>query len=439
MPKKNLPNQMETRKQSRMREREQEQQRILFIALGIVAALIVIVLGVGYWRTVIAVQDETIATVNGVPLKVHDYQARARYDAQVIVSQINSIQQAFTQFNPNDPSMASIVQYYQQQLSQLQAALLQVPSKALEDLIDDELVRQEAQKRGITVTPQEVDREIELSIKDNLGYARPTNTPTEGPSPTPTDTSTPTLTPTNTATPSVSPTATATLSVTLTATPTLGPSPTLGPTDTPEPTQTPLSAEAYATELAKLKDAVTQAKYSFDDYRKIVESNLLRQKLNDALAKEVKTTAEQIHVRHILLTNFEAAQKVEERLKAGEDFGQLAVELSADPSAKTNKGDLGWAQRGAYVSEFDDAAWALTTPMQISAPVTTTYGVHVIQLLEKDPNHPLSASALAQARASALDNWLKQVRAAAGTNIQRFFSASYVPSEVKKLTTAPQQ
>jgi parvulin-like peptidyl-prolyl isomerase len=418
----------ESRKQSRMREREQEQQRLLFIALGVVAALIVIILAFGYWRTNIAILDETIATVNGTPIPVRDYQARARYDAQVIQAQLVQIQDALKQFDPNDPTMSSLVQYYQQQYTTLQSRLLQVPSNALEDAIDDELVRQEAMKRGITVTPAEVDREIELTIKESLGYPRPTATATEGPSPTSTATATATAIPTNTATPSISPTATATLTATLTTTP------TAGPTETPSPTQTPLSAEAYSTEVGKLKDSVSKGKYSYDDYRKIVETELLRTKLNVVLGKDVPTTGEQVHVRHILVKTFDEAQKVEERLKAGEDFGKIAQEVSTDPSAKTNKGDLGWAPRGTYITEFENAAFSLN-PLQISDPVTTTFGVHVIQLLAKDPNHPLEAAALASKRASALTDWLQKVRADKATNIQRFFASDYVPSEIKRLQT----
>ncbi len=412
-----------------MRERDQEQQRVLFIALGIIAALIVIILAVGYWRVVIAVQDETIATVNGVPLKVRDYQARARFDAQTILARMNSIQEAFQQFDANDPAMSSLVQYYQNQLAQDQQALQQAPSKALENLIDDELVRQEAARRNITVTAADIDREIELSVNENLGYERPTTTPTAGPSPTPTNTNTPTLTPTNTATPSISPTATATLSATLV------PTPTEGPTEMPAPTQTPLSPEAYKTEVAKLYENLGKMKISIDDYRKIVAVDLLRQRLNDALGVEVKTTAEQVHVEHILVKTFEEAQAVETRLRAGEDFAALAAELSIDPSAKTNKGDLGWATRGQFIQEFDTAAFSLPV-LQVSEPITTSFGVHIIQVLERDANRALDANALAQARASALTDWLQSARAAAASSILRYFDAQYIPSELKKLTSS---
>jgi parvulin-like peptidyl-prolyl isomerase len=432
MAKKKQSASTETRIQSRLREREREQQRIIFIALAIVAALVVIILAFGYWRTTIAVLDDPIATVNGVTLKVRAYQARARYDSQVVLARLSQIQDAVGQFDSKDPSFQQIIQFYQNQYSEEQTKLLQVPSQALEDIIDDELVRQEAARRGITVTPEEVDREIELGIKENLGYTRPTLTPTAGPSPTSTNTPTVTLTPTSTATPSISPTATATLSATLTATP------TAGPTETPLPTQTPLGPDAYATEVGKLKENIGKSRYSFDDYRHIVEIQLLRDKLNTALGQEIKTTEEQIHARHILVKTFEEASKIEERLKAGEDFAKLAVELSADSSAQTNKGDLGWAPRGNFVKEFEDAAWALS-PLQISQPVTTTFGVHIIQLLEKDANHTLDEAALTRKRGEALTDWLQQVRSAATTNIQRFFSTEYVPGEIRRLQTPSAQ
>lgn len=432
MAKKDKKHSTETRKQVRMRERELRQQRYIFIGLGIIAAISVAILVVGYWKTNIAILDETIATVNGTPIKVRDYQARARFEAQVALSRIQQISETLQQFDPDDPSLQQVYQYYQSQLQEEQARLIQVPGQALEDLIDDELVRQEAKKRGITVTPEEIDREIELGIKENLGYPRPTATPTAGPSPTPTNTATATLTPTNTATPLISPTATATLTATLV------PTPTRGPTATPLPTQTPLSAEAYQTELNKLKENVEKARYTFDDYRKIIEIGLLRGKLNDALGEAVKTTEEQVHVQHILVETFDEAMKIRARLEAGEDFAKLAEELSTDPSAKTNKGDLGWAARGAFVKEFEDVAFSLPV-MQVSQPVTTTFGIHLIRVLEKDPNRPLDAASLAQRKARALSDWLQQIRALATTRIERFFSPSYIPSEIRRLQTPPAQ
>ncbi len=69
-------------------------------------------------------------------------------------------------------------------------------------------------------------------------------------------------------------------------------------------------------------------------------------------------------------------------LKNGSDFGVLAEELSIDPSAKVNGGELGYAKRGLFVKEFEDAAFALDIG-EISEPVESQFGYHVIQVLDK--------------------------------------------------------
>jgi len=70
-----------------------------------------------------------------------------------------------------------------------------------------------------------------------------------------------------------------------------------------------------------------------------------------------------------------------ERLRAGEDFAALAAEHSDDPGSAGNGGDLGWVERGLMVPAFEEAAFALE-PMQFSEPVTTDFGVHIIQVTD---------------------------------------------------------
>jgi peptidyl-prolyl cis-trans isomerase SurA len=70
------------------------------------------------------------------------------------------------------------------------------------------------------------------------------------------------------------------------------------------------------------------------------------------------------------------------RIEAGQaDFAQLAKENSQDASAR-NGGDLGWANPGLFVPEFEDTVNALS-PGQISEPLVSRFGVHLIQLLER--------------------------------------------------------
>jgi foldase protein PrsA len=175
---------------------------------------------------------------------------------------------------------------------------------------------------------------------------------------------------------------------------------------------------------------------AYDAYRKIIEIQLLRQKLNNVLGKDVTTTEEEVHARHILVKTFDDAQKVEARLKAGEDFAQVASDVSQDTSNKDKGGDLGWFGHGQMVKPFEDAAFSLPV-LQVSDPVTSTFGVHIIQVLEKDPTHPLDAQRLQQKRSQALADWLQKTHSDPNTKIERFFSTDYIPGDIRRLLAPP--
>lgn len=98
----------------------------------------------------------------------------------------------------------------------------------------------------------------------------------------------------------------------------------------------------------------------------------------------------QSHVRHILLrlgaqtTEQQARARLSDlrrRIEGGADFAALARENSQDGSAR-NGGDLGWANPGLFVPEFEEAVNELR-PGQLAGPITTRFGVHLIQLLER--------------------------------------------------------
>jgi len=110
---------------------------------------------------------------------------------------------------------------------------------------------------------------------------------------------------------------------------------------------------------------------------------------------------DQVKVRHILISvpkgadaNTDAAAKAKaqdvlKQLRAGGDWAALAKKYSDDPGSKEQGGELGMLQHGVTVPEFDKAAFSLN-PGQISDPIKTQFGYHVIQTEEKETAHTKS-------------------------------------------------
>ncbi|MDP2244161.1 SurA N-terminal domain-containing protein [Pseudomonas sp.] len=111
--------------------------------------------------------------------------------------------------------------------------------------------------------------------------------------------------------------------------------------------------------------------------------------LQNAYENEIANLAEQRQAAHILvevsasLDDEQAKAKIDEaqqRLQAGEDFAALAKEYSDDPGSAANGGDLGYAGPGVYDPVFEEALYALSEG-QVSAPVRSDFGWHLIKLL----------------------------------------------------------
>ena len=105
-------------------------------------------------------------------------------------------------------------------------------------------------------------------------------------------------------------------------------------------------------------------------------------------------TPEEVRASHILVrcekdapqeevkTKRETANKILDRVKAGEDFAKLASEVSEDPSAKENKGDLNFFRREQMVADFSNAAFAMKKGDVSDAPVRSEFGFHIIKVTD---------------------------------------------------------
>lgn len=369
-----------TKKQIAIRRRDRERQRWLLIGLGVVALLVLGLLAAGLYQEFVGKPASPVAVVNRVPIRTDEYQKLWRYQRWNLQNYIARLESQKAQFQGQEGS-EFLVSYVDQLIQQAQSQLLSLDTFVLEQAIDRALIRQGAEQEGIVVTPSEIQAEVE----GQFGFVR--NPPTPTPTPVLTDTQ--------------------------------------ALAETPTPTVAPMTLEefqnAYEGYLRTLKQV---AGLSETDYKKLVEAELLQRKLEAVLQARVPTTAEQVHARHILVQNEEMARLVLNRLKAGDDFAAVAKEFSQDPSTKDQGGDLGWFPRGRMVAEFEEVAFSLPVG-ELSKPVKTRYGYHIIRVEERDPNRPLDETALEEARAQALDNWLQEQRAAA--QIQRMLTPDKVP------------
>jgi peptidyl-prolyl cis-trans isomerase SurA len=149
-------------------------------------------------------------------------------------------------------------------------------------------------------------------------------------------------------------------------------------------------------------------------------------KLNNKRGDSQAEAVTQTHVRHILLRPSEILSLEEarhkllglrERIENGDDFAALARAHSDDTGSTANGGDLGWANPGQMVPEFEKAMNALK-PDQLSQPVTTSFGLHLIQVLDRRSHDVTQERVFAAARQQIharkaderYEQWARQLR-----------------------------
>lgn len=136
--------------------------------------------------------------------------------------------------------------------------------------------------------------------------------------------------------------------------------------------------EQSESRLALLRDNGFE---TYQEFIEFVEGQLRLERLQQTYGM-----AEQVHVRHILVATEEEAQQVLTRLAEGETFAVLAQELSQDPGSASQGGDLGWFGRGMTPAPFEEAAFSLEIG-QVSEPVETRFGYHILEVLERETSY----------------------------------------------------
>ncbi len=372
-----------TRKQVSRREKERRQRLIMMGVAAFVGFVIVAILAYGFYMERIVKPASPVAVVNGVAIPTTTYQKRVLLQRMNLDTVMNNLQLQRSRLDPDQDQF--LINFIDQQLSQLTMQRTLVNGEDfVNELIQEELIRQAAEESGTVVSSEDVARRIE----EDFGYY------TEPPTPVPSPTGEPI-----TATPEITPTA------------------------MPTPMTRARFEELYGEFLTALQEATGMSEA---EYRETVKADLLWQKMEEFVSQQVPTTELQIHARHILVETREEAEAVLERLEAGEEFAALAEELSQDPGSGEEGGDLGWFPQGRMVPEFDEAAFSLS-PGETSDVVETSFGFHIILVEERDEDRELDPAMLEQRIGEAFQAWLLDLEATA--TIGRYWSEDKVPPQ----------
>lgn len=150
-------------------------------------------------------------------------------------------------------------------------------------------------------------------------------------------------------------------------------------------------------------------------------------------------TPEQVQASHILVGDLETANQVLEELRNGADFAQLAADYSTDTGTKDDGGDLGWFGRGQMVTEFEDAVFSMQVD-QISDPVKTEYGYHIINLTDRKGAYTMELAEvedqvrndyIQEKSDKRFDDWYDEIHAAAQIDVKLPLVAAYLDKEEK--------
>ena len=382
---------------------------LVLLSLIVVSSLFVIM----NWDALRA--QRSVAIVNGERISLRDLQSQTRYERYILIRSAEDLYQYAQLIGPDQAIDASIAETLNQ--VEIQLAPETVGQSALDHLIEDRLLLQEAKRRHLSVAASEVER----ALREAFGFY-PAGTPT--PQPTVQALATSTYSPLQQTL--VPPTLASSLAETMVA-----PGLDAESADAQVPTPTPFTEAIYQEQSGETFEEL-EDNYNLTeaDLRKVFESYLYQQKVMEAVLAEqpLDRIQEQVWTRHILVADDQEllAQDLYRQLENGADFCSLAADFSIDIYNKDNCGDLGWSLKDPMVPEFREAALSLQVG-EISQPVKSIYGWHLIQVLGHEERQ-LSEESYTQLRQQTFTDWLQNQRQESEIEIRDFWKDE-VPTE----------
>ncbi|MEZ4667494.1 MAG: peptidylprolyl isomerase [Anaerolineae bacterium] len=404
-------------------EREQQIQRWIIRGTLIAVGLVILVLAITVIIDAFVIPNQVVASVDGQNISISQFQKRVRLERYLRNQQLTNLINTYSSFGYTQEQIGQQLQSQEPYATWIRE--LQVPDQmglnVVNTLVDEQLIRNAAKEKGITVTQAEIDKKVEdffqfTPVQDISSEATAEVTATVEP----------TVTPTPYVSPTPSPTATLTPVPEITATPSSTPIATLPP----EPTKTADEAQkAFQTDRDTFfRDVRKNTGMSDGDINAYFELRALQDALTSNVAADITKTGMFVNVRHILVATEEEAQDILSAIENGESFSDLAKSISTDTGSGANGGELGWAPVTQYVKEFQEAARTAEIGA-IVGPVKTEFGYHIIQVRARE-DRELSDSELEQAKSGAFSTWFDEYKASKTDKTQtNSVWANYVPTD----------
>lgn len=402
------------------RKQARQNRQVRLAVLGIVG-LLGVVLIIGVINELILKPSSSVAVVNtadspdGTEITMREWQERVRFQRAQLIIGIEDLAEALGQ------DIGQVQQFAGQQIN-----LLEDPETlgqlVLDQMVDEVIIRDAALERGITVTDDDVQREIEESF-GYFGGASPT------PFPTPTETVMPT--------PSVTPIPTQVITEVLpTSTPLA--TPTTGQTATPLPTATPVSLESFQDSFTETMGRFSDLGVGEELFREVVRAQLYQERLAEVVAneEEIAREAEQASFFYVVAETPEEAEELRDEIEAG-DYLNVWNEIRSQPPDPDSEStlvasELLWRTRDDVAGLFGDdvADNAFMLDIQEPSAIITVAGAgedesgrYYIIMVSGREVRPLSESAIASAEQEAFQSWLESRRTVGVEILERWRNA----------------
>ena len=372
----------ETKKHIARAERERRQRQLIITLMIAVGLIVVLLVGVGIYDTYFVQPFIPVAVINGEEIPAGLFETRVRWAQRTLVAQMSSQIELLNAF-ADEPELT---QTLQGQILELQGQLSN-PALLAQDVFDqlttEAVFRQEAERRGITVSLEEIDRTI-YELFDFYPDGTPTPLPT---------------------------------SVDLTEGSNEGEAIS---TEVSQQVPTAYTRDDFDEDYKIFVDSLRDFRINEADFRDLVRNQFLQVKVREEVEAEMEfpESEEQVLIQHLFVQDEALAEEVLQRYEDGQGWEELIHEYSEDPSTNEIAGEIGWLNVQDLQRQFGEQGFFIFTLPQgeVRGPVESSLGFHLVNVVARE-ERPLSEFSLQQLMQEIFSNWVESLREKADIEI----------------------